>query len=99
MGGSSEVFRDGLLAGQSAIVTGGGTNLGRQAAAELLACGASVMIAGRRAEVLSETAAALGDRCSWVAGDIRDVDDAARIVSETVDRHGRLDVLVNNAGG
>lgn len=99
MSGSSEVFRDGLLAGQSAIVTGGGTNLGRQAAAELLACGASVVIAGRRAEVLSETAAVLGDRCSWVSGDIRDPSDAARIVAAAVDRHGGLDVLVNNAGG
>jgi citronellol/citronellal dehydrogenase len=88
-----------LLAGQSAIVTGGGTNLGRQAAAELLACGARVVIAGRRAEVLAETAGALGDGCAWVAGDIRDEGDAARIVSFAVERHGGLDLLVNNAGG
>jgi citronellol/citronellal dehydrogenase len=99
MGGSSEVFRDGLLAGQTAIVTGGGTNLGRQAAAELLACGARVVIAGRRQEVLEETAAALGDGCSWVSGDIREAEDAARIVAAAVERHGGLDVLVNNAGG
>jgi citronellol/citronellal dehydrogenase len=99
MGGSSEVFAGGLLAGQSAIVTGGGTNLGRAAAAELLACGAKVVIAGRRVEVLEETAAALGEGCSWVSGDIRDADDAARIVAECVARHGGLDLLVNNAGG
>jgi citronellol/citronellal dehydrogenase len=99
MGGSSEVFRDGLLAGQTAIVTGGGTNLGRQAAAELLACGARVVIAGRREEVLKETAAALGAGCSWVSGDIREAEDAARIVGVVVERHGGLDVLVNNAGG
>jgi citronellol/citronellal dehydrogenase len=99
MGGSSEVFRSGLLAGRSAIVTGGGTNLGRQAAAELLACGARVVIAGRREDVLAETAAALGDGCAWVAGDIREEEDAARIVSAAVERHGGLDVLVNNAGG
>jgi citronellol/citronellal dehydrogenase len=99
MGGSSEIFRTGLLAGQSAVVTGGGTNLGRQAAAELLACGARVVIAGRREEVLRETAAALGDGCSWVSGDIRDAEDAARIVAAAVSRHGGLDVLVNNAGG
>ena len=99
MGGVSEVFRAGLLAGQTAIVTGGGTNLGRAAAAELLACGARVVIAGRRAEVLEETAAALGDGCAWVAGDIREPDDASRIVAACVERFGGLDLLVNNAGG
>jgi citronellol/citronellal dehydrogenase len=99
MGRVSEIFRDGLLAGQSAIVTGGGTNLGRQAAAELLACGARVVIAGRREEVLEEAAASLGDGCSWVSGDIRSPADAARIVAGAVERHGGLDVLINNAGG
>jgi citronellol/citronellal dehydrogenase len=99
MGGPSEIFRSGLLAGQSAVVTGGGTNLGRQAAAELLACGARVVIAGRREEVLAEAALALGDGCSWVSGDIRSAEDAARIVSCAVERNGGLDVLINNAGG
>jgi citronellol/citronellal dehydrogenase len=99
MDGASKIFRDGLLAGQSAVVTGGGTNLGRQAAAELLACGARVVIAGRREEVLAETASALGEGCSWVSGDIREPEDAARIVACAVERHGGLDVLVNNAGG
>jgi citronellol/citronellal dehydrogenase len=99
MGGSSEIFRDGLLAGQSVVVTGGGTNLGRQAAAELLACGARVVIAGRREEVLADAAASLGPGCSWVSGDIREPADAARIVDVVVERHGGLDVLVNNAGG
>lgn len=100
MGGVSEIFRAGLLAGQTAIVTGGGTNLGLRAAGELLACGAYVVIAGRREEVLVEACAALGsDRCSWVSGDIREADDAARIVSVAVERHGGLSLLVNNAGG
>lgn len=99
MGGSSDVFRDGVLAGRVAIVTGGGTNLGREAARELVACGASVVIAGRRAEVLSAAADSLGPACSWVAGDIREPADASRIVAFAVEQHGRLDVLVNNAGG
>src|SRR5262249_38279521 len=69
---ASRVFADGALEGRGAIVTGGGTNLGKAAAAELTRCGAQVVIAGRRAEVLEATAAELGERCSWVAGDIRE---------------------------
>jgi citronellol/citronellal dehydrogenase len=99
MGGPSKIFRTGLLAGQAAIVTGGGTNLGRQAAAQLLACGAQVVIAGRREEVLAAAAEELGEGCSWVRGDIRERDDADRIVATALERHGRLDLLVNNAGG
>jgi citronellol/citronellal dehydrogenase len=99
MPAASQIFRDNLLAGQVAIVTGGGTNLGREAAAELLACGARVVIAGRREEVLAAAAAAMGEGCSHVAGDIREPADARRIVATALERHGRLDLLVNNAGG
>ena len=91
---ASRIFAPDLLTGRTALVTGGGTGLGKASARELLACGASVVIAGRREEVLSEAASELG--CSWVAGDIRDPDDAARIIAAAGDR---VDVLVNNAGG
>jgi citronellol/citronellal dehydrogenase len=96
---ASEIFAPDLLAGRVAVVTGGGTNLGRAAAAELVACGASVVIAGRRAEVLDEAAAMIGDGCSIVPADIRELDQAAAIVDAALERHGRLDLLVNNAGG
>src|SRR5690348_2477672 len=96
---ASEIFEPELLAGQVAIVTGGGTNLGRTAAAELAACGAHVVIAGRRQEVLDEAAELIGERCSVISADIREPDEAARIVETTLERHGRLDLLVNNAGG
>ena len=95
----SHVFPDGVLDGKVALVTGGGTNLGKAAAAELARCGASVVIAGRRIEVLEETAAAIGSTCSVLAGDIRERAGAERIVRGVLDRHGRLDFLLNNAGG
>src|SRR3954468_2515921 len=96
---ASEIFSPDALAGRVAIVTGGGTNLGRAAAVELAACGAEVVIAGRRAEVLDEAAAMIGERCSTIAADIREPDQAAAIVEAALERHGRLDLLVNNAGG
>jgi citronellol/citronellal dehydrogenase len=95
----SEIFAPDLLDGQVALVTGGGTGLGKAAAAELVACGARVLITGRREEVLRAAAEAIGERCSWTSGDVRDPDDATRIVDAALERHGRLDVLVNNAGG
>ena len=93
----ADVFAPGLLEGQVVLVTGGGTGLGRAAAAELVACGASVVIASRREDVLAAAVEELGDRASYVAGDVREPDDAERIVHACLDRHGRLDVLVNNA--
>jgi citronellol/citronellal dehydrogenase len=96
---ASEIFRADMLAGRAALITGGGTGLGRAAARELAACGADVVLAGRRAEVLESASADIGERCSTIAGDIRRDADAARLVDTVLERHGRLDVLVNNAGG
>ena len=95
----SEIFAPDALAGRVALVTGGGTNLGKQAAIELVAGGAHVVIAGRREEVLAAAADEIGERCSYVAGDVREAADATRMVDAARERHGRLDVLVNNAGG
>jgi citronellol/citronellal dehydrogenase len=95
----SEIFTQDLLQDRVVLVTGGGSNLGRAAATELARCGARVVIAGRRVEVLEQARELIGPSCSVVAGDIRRDDDAARIVRTCLERHGRLDVLVNNAGG
>ncbi len=99
MRSASAIFAPGLLDGRVALVTGGGTNLGRATAAELAACGAQVVITGRREEVLQAAVEQIGPRASHLAGDVRDPADAARMVDAALERHGRLDVLVNNAGG
>jgi citronellol/citronellal dehydrogenase len=99
MPAASRVFAPDLLDGRVALVTGGGTNLGLAAATELLACGARVVVAGRREEVLQAAVAVLGDGASLVVGDVRDAGQAVRMVAAVHERHGRLDVLVNNAGG
>jgi citronellol/citronellal dehydrogenase len=96
---ASEIFRADLLAGQAALITGGGTGLGLAAARELVGCGANVVLAGRRADVLEEAAAGIGGGATAAAGDIREPPDAIRLVDEVLERHGRLDLLVNNAGG
>jgi citronellol/citronellal dehydrogenase len=103
----SQLFARGLLAGQAALVTGGGTGLGRATALELVRCGADVTIAGRRAEVLEQAVAeieqaARGEQAGavdYVAGDIREREDARRLVRAVLAQRGRLDLLVNNAGG
>ncbi|HET8713014.1 MAG TPA: SDR family NAD(P)-dependent oxidoreductase [Gemmatimonadales bacterium] len=93
----SQVFAESVLDERVTLVTGGGTGLGKAAATELAACGARVVIAGRREDVVAAAADELGGGASYVVGDIRA--DARAIVQACLDRHGRLDVLVNNAGG
>jgi NAD(P)-dependent dehydrogenase (short-subunit alcohol dehydrogenase family) len=80
-----------------ALVTGGGSGIGRATAHALSRAGYQVAVAGRRRERLEETIAELGSGLVLV-GDHADEDDAERFVSETVERFGGLDVVVNNAG-
>jgi citronellol/citronellal dehydrogenase len=96
------VFRNDLFAGRVAVVTGGGTGIGRCIAHELAALGASVVLWGRREEPLRRTVAEIvddGGEAAFVTGDIRVADAVDAAVSTVVERHGRIDLLVNNAGG
>jgi citronellol/citronellal dehydrogenase len=96
----SRIFRAGLLDGQIAIVSGGGTGLGRATAIELAELGARVVVCGRRRDPLDETAAAAaGGRCEAVQCDIREEEEVAALVDGVLERHRRVDLLVNNAGG
>jgi citronellol/citronellal dehydrogenase len=88
--------------GQVALVTGGGTGIGRATALELARTGARVAICGRRSELLEETRAeieAAGRECLAVTTDIREAVEVEALVEQTLDRFGTIDVLVNNAGG
>ena len=96
------VFRPGLFAGRVAWVTGGGSGIGRCVAHELASLGALVVISGRTAARLDGVAAEIaadGGRCEAIAFDIRDEDAVKASVAAIVQRHGRVDALVNNAGG
>jgi citronellol/citronellal dehydrogenase len=86
-------------AGKVALVTGGGTGIGRATAVELARTGAKIVVCGRRAEPLEAVQAELGEDCLAVPTDVRESEQVAALVDLALERFGRIDVLVNNAGG
>jgi citronellol/citronellal dehydrogenase len=86
-------------AGKVALVTGGGTGIGRATAFELARTGAKVVVCGRRPEPLEAVQAELGEDCLAVPTDVREPEQVAALVDRALERFGRIDVLVNNAGG
>lgn len=97
------IFRDGLFAGRHAVVTGGGSGIGRCTAHELAALGAAVALVGRKRERLEAVAEEIADagavRPTVHACDIRVEEEVERTVGDILAAHPRIDALVNNAGG
>jgi NAD(P)-dependent dehydrogenase (short-subunit alcohol dehydrogenase family) len=91
------------LSGRTAIVTGGGTGIGRRTAHVLAARGADIVLAARKAERLEQVAAEIaaehGRQALCVPTDVRLADSVANLIDATADRFGGVDILVNNAGG
>jgi citronellol/citronellal dehydrogenase len=95
-------FASDLLSGQVALVTGGGTGMGRATAIEMARCGADVVVLGRRADPIEDCAKIiqeLGRKAVAIPTDIRLPDQIDAAMHRIKDEFGRLDILVNNAGG
>ena len=83
--------------GKIALVTGGGSGIGKACALELAANGYTVAVTGRKKEALDDTLAAMGDGLA-IACDVTDKDQVDALFDEVKEKYGRLDVLFNNAG-
>src|SRR5271169_4934844 len=95
-------FATDLFKGQTVIVTGGGSGIGRCTAHELAALGAKTALIGRRIERLEAVHAEIGEAggiATCHVCDIRDEDCVRETVAAVLAAHGRIDGLVNNAGG
>jgi len=88
-----------LIRGALAVVTGASSGIGRATAVELAARGATVVAVARREELLREVVAEIGGaRASYLVCDVADSDAVSRAADRVLAEHGRIDVLVNNAG-
>ncbi|QIB35544.1 SDR family oxidoreductase [Ancylobacter pratisalsi] len=82
-----------------ALVTGAGTGIGKAAAIALVEAGFTVVLTGRRPEPLEAVAKAIGAGTDVIPADVSDPQSVATLFDTVADRHGRLDLLFNNAGG
>ena len=99
---SHPVFRDRLFDGQVALITGGGSGIGRGIADVLASLGAHVVLASRKQERVDQAAVeirAAGGRASGMAVDVREQERVQRMIADVQREHGRIDLLVNNAAG
>ena len=96
------MFDKQLLSGKNIIVTGGGTGLGKSMASRFAELGANLVITSRRKDVISDTAKELqklGGEVIAIPCDVRDPDKVEKMVKQTVEELGSIDILLNNAAG
>lgn len=102
MSGVRSIFAPALFDGQVALVTGGGTGIGLATARELAYLGASVVIGSRKQENIDAGLASLAELGRPTLGatlDVREYDSCEALVRQALERFGKIDVLINNAGG
>ena len=103
MNSFQSVFRPDLFKGQTIVVTGGGSGIGRCTAHELASLGADLALVGRKLEKLETVKAEIAQTCSVKVSihscDIREEDKVSATVAEILTIHGKIDHLINNAGG
>lgn len=98
----TDVLRPGCLDGKVALVTGGGSGIGRATTLLLARLGAAVVILGRRPEPLDETVGLAppdGPTITAIPTDVREFTQVDEAIDRVLEQHGRIDLLVNNAGG
>ena len=97
----NSVFKPDLFDGQTIIVTGGGSGIGRCTAHELASLGGKVILIGRKEEKLIRVTQEIQEdgQAGWYALDIRQEDNVADTVANIIKDHGAIHGLVNNAGG
>ena len=96
---SQRIFAAEIFADQVALVTGGGSGIGLATARELVRLGAKVAICGRTQAKLDDAIGELGQNASAFVCDIREPLQVEQMVKSVIERYGRLDIVINNAGG
>lgn len=91
-----------MLKGKTAIITGSGRGIGKAIALKLASLGANIVIndipSSDYADAACEEIKAMGVECIVVKGDVRNADDVAELINTTLDKFGKIDIFVNNAG-